>query len=435
MSLFFAPNEDVLPTPGLPAIKEVRAYVSRATGYGASDVHDTANTHWIMGLTDASGNWDHQTTHPPITNPMSRYPKFSGSRSSWGVAKVPSVIVEIEDEQGLVGIGTSTGGEAAAFIIERHLSMFVEGQNVRDRSYMWEQMWRAAIHYGRKGLTVHAISAVDIALWDLYGKTLNEPVYNLMGGRTKQRIPVYATTSRPDIAQEMGFPGAKFPLRYGPSDGKTGMRKNVESVREWREKVGPDFPLMLDCYMALDVQYTTELARQLAPYNLTWIEEALMPDEYAAHAKLAKNLEGLGCTAYFATGEHEYSQHGFQQLINAGVNLLQPDVMWMGGPTEFAKVVALASAQGVAVVPHGCGVYGYYMAMAFGHITLAEFMMMDEKANAIEPNFGSMFKNEPLPERGYITLPDTPGFGLELNKAVLNLIRPYDRGRPTENVV
>ena len=160
-----------------------------------------------------------------------------------------------------------------------------------------------------------------------------------------------------------------------------------------------------------------------------------MPDEYAAHAKLAKNLEGLGCTAYFATGEHEYSQHGFQQLINAGVNLLQPDVMWMGGPTEFAKVVALASAQGVAVVPHGCGVYGYYMAMAFGHITLAEFMMMDEKANAIEPNFGSMFKNEPLPERGYITLPDTPGFGLELNKAVLNLIRPYDRGRPTENVV
>lgn len=427
MSLYLAPNEDVVPTPRQPRIKEVRAYVSRATEYGASDMHDTPDTHWIMGLADKAGNWDHETTHPPITNPMSRYPKYSGSRSSWGVAKVPSVIVEIEDEQGRVGVSASTGSEAAAFIIEQHLSMFVEGQSVRDRSYMWDLMWRASIHYSRKGLAVHAISAIDIALWDLYGKTLNEPVFNLMGGRTKQRIPVYATTSRPDIAKELGFPGAKFPLPYGPGDGASGLSKNVEFVRDWREKVGPEFPLMLDCYMALDLQYTTELARRLVPYNLTWIEEPLMPDDYAAHAKLADNLKGLGITTYFATGEHEYTHHGFQQLIDAGVSLLQPDVMWMGGPTEFAKVVGLASAQGVAVVPHGCGVYGYYMAMAFGNITLAEFIMMNEKADAIEPNFGSMFKNEPLPEAGYITLPDTPGFGLELNHEALNLSRPYDR--------
>lgn len=358
---------------------------------------------------------------------MSRYPKYSTSRSSWGVAKVPSVIVEIEDEQGRVGIGTSTGGEAACFIIEHHLSMFVEGQNVRDRSYVWDLMWRASIHYSRKGLAVHAISAIDIALWDLYGKTLGEPVFNLMGGRTKQRIPVYATTSRPDIARDMGFPGAKFPLRYGPAEGESGLRKNVESVRDWREMVGPEYPLMLDCYMALDAQYATDLAGRLAPYNLTWIEEPLMPDEYAAHAKLAKSLEGLGYTTHFATGEHEYTHHGFQQLIDAGVSLLQPDVMWMGGPTEFAKVVSMASAQGVAVVPHGCGVYGYYMAMPFGQITLAEFIMMNEKADTIEPNFGSMFRNEPLPDAGYITLPDSPGFGLELNYEALNLVRPYDR--------
>lgn len=84
-----------------------------------------------MGLPDRDGGWDHQTTHPPVTNPMSRYPKYAGSRSSWRVAKEPTVIVEIEDEQGLVGIGASTGGEAAAFVIERHLSMFVEEQNVR----------------------------------------------------------------------------------------------------------------------------------------------------------------------------------------------------------------------------------------------------------------------------------------------------------------
>jgi len=378
-------------------------------------------------MPDASGKWDHKTTHPPITNPMSMFPKFSGSRSSWGVAKVPTVIVEIEDEQGLVGVGTSTGGEAACFIIEEHLAMFVEGQNVRNISLIWDQMWRASIHYSRKGLGVHCISAVDIALWDLLGKTLNEPVYNLMGGMTKGRIPVYATGARPDLAKELGFHGAKIPCPYGPCDGEVGMRKNEEFVKNWREKVGPDFSLMLDCYMALDVQYTAALAARLKPYNLKWIEEPLMPDDYAGHARLSKKLEGQGSTTYFATGEHEYTRHGFLQLIEAGVDLLQPDVMWMGGPTEFARIVAIASAKSVAVVPHGCGVYGYYMAMAFGHIPMAEFMMMSAQADKIEPNFGTVFKNEPLPKDGYITLSDKPGFGLELNRDALNLVRPFDR--------
>lgn len=433
MSLYLGKHEDVEPEPGLAKIKAVRAYVSRSSEYGASDVHDTADTHWIMGMPDKGGfTWNHVDTHPPITNPMSMFPKYSGSRSSWGVAKVPTVIVEVEDEAGRIGVGASTGGEAAAFIIEHHLSMFIEGANVRDRGYIWEQMFRACVHYGRKGLAVHAISAVDIALWDLLGLTLNEPVYNLMGGRTKQRIPCYATTSRPDLAKEMGFHGAKVPLPYGPCDGQKGMRANVEFLADWREKVGPDFPIMLDCYMALDVQYSAELARRLMPLDIKWIEEPLMPDEYAGHARLSQKMKGMGCTSYLATGEHEYTAHGYQQLIAAGVDLLQPDVMWMGGPTEFIKVVALAQAQGVAVVPHGCGVYGYYMAMAFGHITLAEFMMMSERADVIEPNFGSMFTNEPLPKDGYITLSSEPGFALTLNRASLHLVRPYDRKIPAK---
>ena len=167
MSFLLTSIEDVVPTPGQPVIKEVRAFVSRADDYGASDVHDTADTHWIQGLPDADGKWDHVSTHPPITNPMSRYPNYAGSRSSWGLANVPTVIVEIEDEAGRIGIGVSTGGEAAAFLVEHHLSLFIEGQNVRERANIWEQMWRASIHYSRKGLAVHAISAIDLALWDL----------------------------------------------------------------------------------------------------------------------------------------------------------------------------------------------------------------------------------------------------------------------------
>ena len=423
------PFDDVRPLRGRSKIKEVRALVPRADGFGASDLHDTPDTHWIQGQVAADQSWDHKNTHPPITNPMARFPKYSGSRKSWGVANVPSIVVEIENEAGLVGIGLSTGGEAAAFIIEKHLAMFVEGQCASDRSYIWDQMWRASIHYGRKGLALHAISAIDLALWDLYGKEVNEPVYNLMGGRTKERVPVYATSSRPDIAKALGFHGAKVPLPYGPSTGSAGMKGNVAFIEKWRREIGPDFPLMLDCYMALDAEYAAELAHRLTPFDLRWIEEPLMPDDYAGHAKLAAKLTSMSGSATLATGEHEYTQFGFQQLIDAGVGLLQPDVMWMGGPTEFSKVVALASAQSVALVPHGCGVYGYYMAMAFDHIRMAEFIMMSERADQIEPNFGTMFISEPLPERGYIELPTTPGFGLDLNRQKVNLIRPYDRTR------
>jgi L-rhamnonate dehydratase len=423
------PFDDVKPLRGRSKIKEVRALVSRADGYGASDMHDTPETHWILGQTAADQSWNFEDTHPPIANPMSRFPQYSGSRKSWGVANVPSVIVEIENEKGLIGIGLSTGGEAAAFIIEKHLSMFVEGQCASDRSYIWDQLWRASIHYGRKGLALHAISAIDLALWDLYGKEVNEPVYNLMGGRTMERVPVYGTTSRPDIAKTLGFLGAKVPLPYGPSAGAPGMKGNIAYIESWRKKVGGDFPLMLDCYMALDVDYAAELAYSLKPYNIRWIEEPLMPDDYAGHAKLGKKFESMRGCASFATGEHEYTQFGFQQLIDSGVELLQPDVMWMGGPTEFSKVVALASAQSVALVPHGCGVYGYYMAMAFEHIRMAEFIMMSERADKIEPNFGAMFKSEPLPDHGYIELPTKPGFGLELDREKVKLIRPYDRSR------
>eukprot|EP01052_Picozoa_sp_SAG31_P060722 SAG31_NODE_19869_length_589_cov_1.859184_2_plen_109_part_01 len=109
-------------------------------------------------------------------------------------------------------------------------------------------MWRSTINYGRKGLPLQCISAVDLAIWDLLGLLRNEPVYALLGGKTKQRLPVYNTTSRPDLSKELGFVGAKVPCPYGPSAGDEGFRKNVEFFAGWRSKVGNDFPLSLDCY-------------------------------------------------------------------------------------------------------------------------------------------------------------------------------------------
>ena len=131
---------------------------------------------------------------------MSGYASYKMSRKSWGIDAIGSIIVEVELTNGMIGVGISIGGEAGCSIIERHLARFVEGQDPKNVELIWDQMWRSTINYGRKGLPIQCISAIDIALWDVLGKLRNEPVYQLLGGKTKGKLPVYATTARPDLA-------------------------------------------------------------------------------------------------------------------------------------------------------------------------------------------------------------------------------------------
>ena len=153
------------------------------------------------------------------------------SRKSWGIDALGTVVAEVELASGHVGVGVSIGGAPACFIIENHLARFVEGQDVRNTELMWDQMWRGTINYGRKGLPIQAISAVDLAIWDALGKALGQPVYQLLGGKTKERLPIYCTSTRPELSKELGFFGGKIPLPYGPADGDVGMRKNIERIK------------------------------------------------------------------------------------------------------------------------------------------------------------------------------------------------------------
>lgn len=261
----------------------------------------------------------------------------------------------------------------------------------------------------------------------------DEPVWALLGGKTKERLPVYATTARPDYAKRMGFVGAKFPLPYGPGDGDEGMRKNVARVKEVREMVGPDFPIMIDCYMALTVPYTIRLAKLIEPYNVKWIEEFLIPDDYEGYAEVKRTVAGSGILT--TTGEHEYTRYGFRQLIERNCcDILQPDVNWVGGITEARRIVAMAAAHDLKVIPHGSSVFSYNMQYAFQACPIAEYLVMSPAADTIVPLFGKLFVNEPLPRDGWIELPDKPGWGVELNYDELQLARPYAH-KPGERAV
>ncbi|MBX3194136.1 MAG: L-rhamnonate dehydratase [Microbacteriaceae bacterium] len=383
-------------------IREVRATIARG---GGADYHDRPGPHWID---------DH------VASPMAVYPDYRQSRRSFGLDVLGTLVVELVADDGTTGFAVSAGGELGAWIVERHLSRFLIGTPVHEIERMWDQLYRSTLFYGRRGIVLNAISAVDLALWDLLGRVRQEPVHALLGGAVRPGMPCYATGPRPDLAQSMGFIGGKMPLRHGPAEGEAGMRQNLEALAVMRERVGEDFWLMLDCWMSLDVDYAVRLAMGAAQLGLHWIEEPLIPDDYAAHARLRERMPpGVLLT----TGEHEATRWGFRQLLEAGVDIIQPDVGWCGGITELLKISALADAHGALVVPHGSSVYSYHFVITRHNSPFAEFLMMDATAERVVPMFAPLLLDEPVPVDGVLRLSDAPGFGVELNPAI-------ERSRP-----
>jgi L-rhamnonate dehydratase len=390
----------------LPRIKHVRAFVVRG---GGADYHDQGDGHWID---------DH------IATPMSRYPEYRQSRQSFGINVLGTLVVELEADDGTIGFAVTTGGEPAAYIVEKHLARFLEGRNPAEYEKIWDQMYFSTQYYGRKGLVVNAISGVDLALWDLLGKLRQEPVHQLLGGAVRDELTFYATGARPDLAKEMGFIGGKMPLHHGPGEGEDGLHKNIAEIAEMRSRVGADFWLMLDCWMSLDLNYATRLVHAASEHGLKWIEEALSPDDYWGYAELKRNAPaGMLVT----TGEHEATRWGFRMLLEMDCcDIIQPDVGWCGGVTELLKISALADARGKLVVPHGSSVYSYHFVATRHNSPFAEFLMMAPKADEVVPMFHPQLIGEPIPQNGRMRISalDKPGFGVELNRDIA-LHRPY----------
>jgi L-rhamnonate dehydratase len=386
-------------------IKEVRALVVEG---GRTDLARRAEEPWTNTML--------------IASPMSIYPEYHDDRRSWGKNVLGTVVVEIEDDAGRVGVGISSCGVPGAYLIEHHFKRFLLNQYPHDVERLWDQMFRSSIHYGRKGLPVMATSAVDLALWDLVGIQRQEPVYALIGGQVKEDIPMYATTPNPEYAKQMGFWGAKMPLSYGPADGREGLLHNVRIAEDARNKVGDDFELMYDCWMSLNVPYATQLAKNLEPVRIKWLEECLLPDDYDGLV----DLRGAVKSCWLATGEHEYTRYGFLEILKRRcVDVVQPDLTWCGGLTEAIKIANLAESYNTYVVPHVSATYSYHFCAAQTNCPFSEFIIWGERGNRIEPVFRKLFRDEPMPKNGRIRLTDRPGWGMTLNRNELTLGRPF----------
>ncbi|KAB2575620.1 putative mandelate racemase muconate lactonizing enzyme family protein [Lasiodiplodia theobromae] len=381
-----------------PTIKKVKTFLIQGVGSGG-DYHNVKGGHWLIDT--------------KISTPMSGYEAYRKSRTSWGINVLGSFCVEIEASDGTKGFATGFGGPPACWLVAEHFERFLIGADPRDTNHLFEQMYRGSMFYGRKGLPVAVISVIDLAIWDLLGKIRNEPVYKLIGGATRDRLNFYCTGPEPTAAKSMGFWGSKVPLPYSPGEGPEGMRKNIEFLTKHRESVGPDYPIMVDCYMSLNVPYTIELVEKTKHLNINWWEECLSPDDFDGHALLKKAHP----TIKFTTGEHEYSRYGFRKLIEGrNLDILQPDVMWVGGLTELLKISAMAQAYDIPVVPHASGPYSYHFVIAQPHSPFQEYLANSPDGKSVLPVFGALFSNEPIPTKGYLDVSDlnAPGFGLEI---------------------
>ena len=319
----------------------------------------------------APGSWS--TGNVEVANPVSLYPKYKPMRSLFmpDAGGVDSFWVEIGTDRGVAGYGS--GGPGGGPIVEGHLTKLLLGENALDRERIWDLLWRATMHYGRAGVVANAISGVDLALWDIAGKACGLPVYRLLGGETKPRIPCYCTGNDIEQHVEFGFTRLKLALPYGPADGRAGLRRNVELVKRAREAVATDGEVMIDCWMALTERYTLELAEALEPYRVYWLEECLPPDDYAGFGRLRRQIT----STRIATGEHVYTRYGFRQLLeHEGAEIWQPDIHWCGGLTELRRIAALAAAYDIPVIPHGGGSRdGVHFIMATPNSPWAEMFM------------------------------------------------------------
>ena len=336
------------------------------------------------------------------------------------------LIVEVFTDDGHVGIGNAAlSPHVTKETIDRYLAPLLIGADPWDVEYLWQHMYRRTMAFGRKGIGMVAISAVDIAIWDVLGKAAKQPVYRLLGGRTKARIPVYASrlysTPLDELAaearsyQEQGYRAMKLRFGWGPTDGAEGMRRNVELVQTVRDAVGNDIDIMADAYMGWTLDYAKRMLPLLEPLNLRWLEEPVIPDDIHGYAELKAHGR-----VPIAGGEHEFTLYGFRELLEArAVDYIQFDTNRVGGITQARKVAALAEAHSVPVVPHAGQMHNYHVVMASLNSPIAEhFPLVDvEVGNEL---FWYIFKGEPKARDGYVDLDDTaPGLGLTIDEDAL----------------
>jgi L-alanine-DL-glutamate epimerase-like enolase superfamily enzyme len=339
----------------------------------------------------------------PLSNGMHTY------------SSVRMAIVKVETDAGITGYGLG-GGKPGEPEMRENLARQLIGRDPTMTERIWADFWIPKL-YGRRGFETRALSSIDLALWDIKAKMANMPLYRLLGGFRK-RIPTYVAGGY--YAKDKGLKELQAEVSAYVERGARAVKMKVgampiaddaKRVKAVREAIGPDVKLMIDANCAYRYYQAVQLAERVQEYDVFWFEEAVQPDDYEGFRKIA-----AATSIPLATGENEYTKHGFRDLISTqAIAILQPDARRMGGVTEFMKVAALAQAHGLDICPHGDQQAHIQLLGAVPNGLMIEFYPKE-----YEPMHGKVYLETPeLQSDGTVIVPETPGLGLTPNEAEL----------------
>jgi L-rhamnonate dehydratase len=353
-----------------------------------------------------------------------------GIDTSIGDGSQDGLVVRVHTDEGIVGLGEvdSLPSVAKAIIdappshkIASGLAALLVGENPLEIGRLWQKMYRGSMYFGRRGAALHAISGVEIALWDIAGKAAGKPIHALLGGARRTRIKAYASTLMPDTPaeaarviaaqREAGFKAVK--LGWGPLGQSAD--NDVALVAAARQAGGDDFDLMIDVGKGWENARTAiDCVRRMEEYRPFWIEEPFWPDEYAKYAALAAAVR-----TPIAAGEEETTLADFERLIGQGhVEIVQPDVTRAGGIGECLKIADYARRQGRRCILHAWSTGIIKAATLHVLAAMEEAEYMEYCVQTTDLNQRLVAQRFPLVD-GQVAIPNAPGLGVELDEAVL----------------
>ncbi|MBL7118423.1 mandelate racemase/muconate lactonizing enzyme family protein [Candidatus Bathyarchaeota archaeon] len=330
-----------------------------------------------------------------------------------------SAAVQVSTDEGLTGICRFSGSEWCRTLIEKVLKGVVIGEDPLNFQRIWDNMYWATFNFGRKGAALHAISLVDIAIWDIIGKATNQPLYKLLGGY-RDKVPTYGSSI--DLSYKLdelvkvhqtfveeGYKAVKMKV------GRKDHNEDLERVKTVRDAIGDDINLMVDANNSWSVRNTIRMAKKLERYDIYWLEEPVRAEDIDGLAKVAASIE-----IPLATGESEYTKYGFKELIGRkAVDIVQADATRVGGITEWIKIASYAEAWNLPMAPHARPDVHAHLAAAIPNGLIVEVFTLEFDPLQFE------YWVEPWhrPKDGYIQLPDKAGLGLEISEETVNKYR------------
>jgi galactonate dehydratase len=357
----------------------------------------------------------------------------------------PWVLVRVETADGFVGWGEGTNfpGVQPIATAVRNLADVVVGASAWEIERLWNRMYRALYYNGMGGVVMAAISAIDIALYDIVGQKLGVPVYNLLGGKVRDTLQIYANGWTEGIPRtpeslarrtkelvEKGYTGCKFdPFTTSPLNREVTpqeLRAAVAQVEAVRAAGGPDYEIAIDVHGRWNTNSALKIIRALEPCRLLFLEEAVPPENVATMAEVQRSVN-----VPLATGERIFGRHGFRELLERqAVRIIQPDIARTGGITEFKKIASMAETYYVSVAPHNpngpiCTVASIHACLSIPNFLILEFFERDE------PVFQEIIDGGLRRDKAAVFPPAGAGLGVRISDEFLRKHR-FDEARARE---